>query len=326
MTLNEILAATPAQLFGNGDPTLAYKKLASIWHPDKGGNAKAFAHIQKAYKERKEVLDKRFFHIHDAGGASFTGERVKWEPFELGEESIGTDFVAYEMSDGNDDLAGNFRRRIDKLTFLSNRVRDYFEPLLPSTHRISSSNNRVIVVTHSKPFRLIRLSDAIPFLKENRERHVAWITSRLMNFCTYLETHGLTHNGLSSDTVYIDPKEHTMYFLGGWFYSVPIGERLIAMPKKTLDYAPPSVLRKKVGDIRTDLEMSKAIARECLGDISGSSLYKNPNLPKPMLNWLRQPCGDNALHEYQYWYDNVLDQSFGPKQFIELKLNFNDVY
>lgn len=328
MTPEQILKITnPKQLFNSSDNELLFRKLAMVHHPDKGGDAHVFAHIKKLYDlDRKNKL-KRKFSIKDISGIRTVLYREKVESFELGEESIGLDFILYSITQENIDLLHNFMAKVDSLYFINKKVEEYFKPLLPVISKKYNIADGAILLL-KKPVELIRLKDLKDHLNIMPERHVAWIITRLLNLCVYLQKHNISHNGISTESLYINPELHTVHLLGGWFYSAELGSKMLAVPNKTLEYAPSSLIRSKVGDIRTDLEMTKAVARELLGDISGSSLYRNSNIPKPMLDWLRQPCTSDALTEYANWHTDggVLDKSFGPKKFIELKVTFNDVY
>ena len=67
---------------------------------------------------------------------------------------------------------------------------------------------------------------------------------------------------------------------------------------------------RRCGDIRTDLELIRALGRELLGDATSLRLEREKAAPRPMLDWLRLPAGDSALRDYRIWMDRVLTVSY----------------
>ena len=74
-----------------------------------------------------------------------------------------------------------------------------------------------------------------------------------------------------------------------------------------------------------DLESVRAIGRASLGDPTGLALVGRADLPRPMADFLRLPSSGSALDDYRTWSE-VLDDSFGPRRFVELPISFSDVY
>ncbi len=63
-----------------------------------------------------------------------------------------------------------------------------------------------------------------------------------------------------------------------------------AAPALTVQYAPFDVINHQRGDIRTDLELIRALGRELLGDVTGARLAREKAAPPPMIDWLRLPA------------------------------------
>jgi hypothetical protein len=114
--------------------------------------------------------------------------------------------------------------------------------------------------------------------------------------------------------------------LGGWWYTVPLGNRMARVqPARTLVYAPYSILKAKLADIKIDLELVRLIGRELLGDESGVKLTHNHTIPKAMVEWLRSSSSGDAIADYARWPE-ILQSSFGDRRFIKLPVNSNDIY
>jgi hypothetical protein len=183
------------------------------------------------------------------------------------------------------------------------------------------------VVVMKKTADVLSLRDVLTHFKGRiDERHVAWMMSALLNIACYWQYAGIAHNAVSLDTCFISPKHHTVLVLGGWWYSRPIGGKMIAAPSHTINYAPHDLLTKKVADIRTDLEMIKALGRQLLGDVTGMRLASDKSVPQPMARWLKQAASDNAVDEYRIWKKKILHDSFDDRRFVELAVTSNDIY
>jgi hypothetical protein len=157
-------------------------------------------------------------------------------------------------------------------------------------------------------------------------RHVAWIVSALLNVCCYLQYAGLVHNALSPDTCFIAPPDHTVSVLGGWWYAAPAGERMTAAPAATIAWGPHHLLASGRADMRTDLELVRAIGRELLGDVSGVRLARTGAAPAALIDWLRLPASSDPIEDYRTWRTRVLPDSFGARRFVELPLTQSDIY
>jgi hypothetical protein len=79
-------------------------------------------------------------------------------------------------------------------------------------------------------------------------------------------------------------------------------------------------------DLRTDLELVRAIGRALLGDITGVRLARERGTPPAMIDWLRLPASADPIEEYRTWRTQVLHDSFGARRFVELPLTQSDIY
>jgi len=268
----------PKQLFGKTDPVAEYRRLASLWHPDKGGDAKVSAHINKLNDLRIKRADDAIIMLTDSQNKPHAFNCAVQHSFELGKVLLTDTNIAYAVNSSNEDLVDRQRNAIYRMKFKDKAMKDkylqYCLPKIQKSFKCIEDDMHYTVI--DKPNDVLRLSDVLShFGGKLPERHVAWIVSRLLDLCCYLQYTGLSHNGINSENVFICPEFHTVSLLGGWFYAAPLGEKLVAAPRKTIEYAPSDLLSNKIGDTRTDLEMVKATARELLGDITSGLTVRN---------------------------------------------------
>ena len=147
----------------------------------------------------------------------------------------------------------------------------------------------------------------------------------LHNLVCYLEYAGLTHNDISPDTYFISPLRHSGALLGGWWYATETGNRIKKLNARSYRLLPPDIRAAKNADNRLDFELVRATGREMLGDITGVKLESMNVAPKAMVDWLRFVSTGNAIEDYERWGD-VLQASFGPRRFVEMKLTADVLY
>ena len=73
------------------------------------------------------------------------------------------------------------------------------------------------------------------------DRHVAWIISRLENICCLLNYNEMILNSLTEDNIFVDPINHQLYILGGWWFAGFLGSETVGASKSVLSF-----LQKKV--------------------------------------------------------------------------------
>ena len=172
---------------------------------------------------------------------------------------------------------------------------------------------------------ILLLADVIKYLKRLDPKHMAWVVSSLLNILCFYEVAGLTHNGLTVDTVFISPQFHSAFPLGGWWYAARVKSPLKFLPPAVHKVAPADIVASKIAGNRIDLACVRAIAREAIGDPTGSRLQVTPDIPKPLADWLRLPPARKAVDDYENW-QRVLKDSFGPRRFLKLDIDPSAIY
>jgi hypothetical protein len=329
----------PERLFTGEASTaeLEYRRLAAQWHPDRCGDPQAnavFAHVRALYEEARNRLAGGTWEAHDVrrftakNGRRYEFRHVRRHEIDAGEMLIGRTAVGFVLPANNADLMAQAQRVLTRFPYADERMREQVGPALPSlppTGQFETAAARVMVL--SKPADMLLLRDVLAHYGGRLDaRHVAWIISGALNLACYLQYAGLVHNAISPDTYFISPRRHVGALLGGWWYACRAGQRLLALPARTVQYAPSDLLVRKVADFRTDLELVRAMGRELLGDVTGLRLTREKAAPEAMIQWLRLPASADAIDEYRVWQRQVLQDSFGARRFVEMAISHSDVY
>lgn len=341
LTADQILSIkTPEKLFTVGmlsEVKAQYLELSKKWHPDKrpGVDPRVFATIGDMYlRALKKIKDNAWgahgsIEIESADGKKYRARYRHHRKFELGDLYIGDTVIAYLLDNSAQDLADAEAAAVKGFVFSKNdpKMEADLSKVLPRAMIRTPTADGRIFVAYAKTAEWLSMRDIIRhFGGKVPPKHAAWMISRLYNLARYLDYTGLMHGDLSPETLFIHPQDHGVAIFGGWWYSRPIGKKMSALPSRTIRYAPKAVVEAKVASQRIDLECIKATGRELLGDISGARLMSDKEIPKPLFNWLQTPSQGDPKKDLKAWTERVLPDSFGPRKFIELKINVEDLY
>lgn len=327
---------TPELLY-SADPDKAkaqYRKLAMQYHPDRApGQEAVFKKVKELYEcaERKLVAGTwqiPGLAVFRTGATMYQFKYLVRHDFDLGTEYVGTGVVAYEITDANADLFDNAVRTIEAIK-VPEKHRAQGVICLPQlkTHCKLLNGNHLLVI--AKDPDTLRLRDVLGHYKGKIPiKHAAWMVSRMCNIRALLQ-YGteLAHGDLSPDTLYINPAKHTMAVVGGWWYAHRLGTRIRALPPRTMGLVGAGLGKAPIADAVLPGELVRATGRELLGDINGSRLLLDKDIPDRIVSWLRGPATPSAYSEFTDWVDKVLPAVFGPKRpFIEMPLTERDLY
>jgi len=350
LTASEILAKKdPEQIFTVPDKDRVHTehlKLTHKWHPDvcRAPEAdavlchlnilrdRAMEHIDRGVWDTPGLLTLKIANWGANTNPHKTYLKVNYHKrhsFELGDFYIGANCVVYLLKSGSEDLITNYIRSMGSFTYASDRMKEEMIKYLPQpsdVHHgatfIEISDGRKVLIIKTNPDQIL-LRDVVNYGKLD-PKHTAWIISRLLNIACYLEYNKQTLNDISLDTVYISPAFHSVALLGGWWYSVPRDGRMTAIPRRTLNMLSPQVLATKKASLRTDLELIRKLARELLGDTTGSGPVAS--IPDALLQWARYPSSGSSKEDYAYWQDVVLPKAFGKRSFTPLNVTVEQIY
>ena len=306
---------------------LIYKELAKKYHPDVCSDINAaedFAKINELYNQAIEKINKGIWFekdillIENINGKKYKLKYLKKYDFELGCFYIGTHHLIYIINRQNKKFLDNALTVLKNLRYADLKMEQEFKRYFPNivdTFELKTGDFCLVLKKDPTDF---LLSDLIDFYKnkgeELEDKHCAWVISRLSNIACFLKYNGLVHNGISINNCLISPEYHTIMLLGGWWYCVPNGEKLIGTQKSVYDVMPIKEKSEKISTYKTDLESIKQIGRQL-----------NRNYPKPFDNWVNQAASDDAFKEFEEW-NKVLYDSYGERKFIVLDISEKDIY
>jgi hypothetical protein len=332
-----ISPSRPDRLFPGDDAQVhqLYHRLVSYWHPDRNKAPLAtdvFQHIVTLYAQAKEQIASgkwRSSHgertLTTRDGRQYRIKHCARRTFELGEILIGSTMAAFIVTPDASDLSASALSMLKAFRFATQDMRQQIAPCLPEMQAALETHEGCALII-KKPTDNVLLADLVEHLGGTVPAvHVAWMLSSLYNLACWLEWAQITHNAIAPDTVFVSPQRHTIALYGGWWYAVRTGERLTALPTRTVANAPQDIVRGKVADQRCDLELIRATGRELLGDNSGIRLLRDPSIPRPMAEWLCHPSTGSALTDYRFWRD-VLVASFGARRFVRLDVTSEQLY
>lgn len=121
-------------------------------------------------------------------------------------------------------------------------------------------------------------------------KHVAWIVSRMENFCCVFEYNDMVHGGIDFNSVYINPRTHEAFLYGGWWNSHI----------------------KREGE-NTDLRDLRKVADKVLGRYRDES-------PQMFIDFLKSSPKFDAYEDFEYW-DSVIEKGFGGHKFTRFDEN-----
>lgn len=348
LSADKLLSIREPELLYSFSPLAAkreYRLLAGRWHPDRETSALAqsvFSHVVQLHNLAQEK--------RDAGAWNEPVDKVESERaglkryrkrdgslkevvytarryFELGAMYIGQAHVAFEIDKEHEDLFANCCSVMLALRFHDLDMAAEMAPRLPQFLDSFRTDAAAVLVLKKSPDQLL-LADVLRHLNGKLAdiRHLGWILNSLYNIACYLEWSEMAHNAIAPDTVFISPLRHSATLLGGWCYAAQFGAPMVALPDRTLAFAPEECVRCGEADARIDLELVRALGRELLGDASGSSLRGRADLPANLVDWLCLPAGEHAVSEYAEFKHDVLPEVFGAPSFINWRLESRDLY
>lgn len=312
-----------------------YKALSKKWHPDLNGNsdestramsiintfyAKALLLMAKDEWEKKNYVvlkttDKRLFE--------FVYNEVY--TFELGVFYVCNKAVIYLIDKKYSSLYDNFKRTLSNLKYPNDKIKTEIERFIPKINlEFETAQYKVIrIAKEDDIFSLI----AVHRFYENKipDKHVAWILSRLYNLSCFLEYNQISHNGLTLESLFINPEHHGIFLYGGWWFSCQIGAKLNSVPKKVYNLLAMESKTTGKSDKGIDLETIRMVGRQLLGDEFGGKLINDKTVPLPLREWLLAKSGKDAIKEYRGW-DKTLDSSYGKRVFVKMDINKKNLY
>ncbi|WP_425806630.1 hypothetical protein ACHOLT_06460 [Desulfitobacterium sp. Sab5] len=325
----EILAAVKCGDLYSNDPVKAkkeYRLLVQMYHPDRNKTSMAedvFKKIEDLYAKAEKMFESGQWEESNVIEFKTKEDKhkklkfIKEFSFELGVQYVASSVVVYVLDAEHKKYFDNAIHRVSSLIYENKAMEDEFKRYFPKfIDKFETVEGKwVLVIEKTKDF--VRLQDLLNYYQGMIEqRHVAWMLSRLGSICCFLDYNGLAHNGISLENCFVSPENHSIALLGGWWYCVGQGEKMLGTQKQIYDVMGPLTKTNKTGSITTDLESIKLIGRV---------LPHKAQIPNSFKDWLERGSADSARKEFVRW-NTALRNSYGAKKFIKMEVGEKEVY
>jgi serine/threonine protein kinase len=335
-TAEQILSITsPEKLFT--DPSKVkeeYRQLCRHWHPDKNSKAspEVSAKINHLHSIAEEKIATGSWEVLGSLTLELIDKTIKFKynrkrTLDVGDCYIGDSHITYIIPKENADLVTNHSKMVPT-SFANPKMKDEISKLLPKTKFISKTKDgKSQVVVIEKTEDIFSLQDILEhFHHKIPPSHMAWMMSRVLNLICFLKYAGIVHGDISPDSVFVSPKQHCVYFYGGFWYATKDGEKLKALPSRSISLIPKKIIEDKIAKSEIDTNLAKLLGLEMLGDVFGMKLMTDKTIPKPLFNWLRFPGSVDSFSDLKTWKEKILIDSFGKRKYVELNIKREDIY
>lgn len=322
----------PDLLFQRKDVEGQYRKLAAQLHPDRGGDAAAFAHMAAL----RQVADEMNTTGHWPGVFEFESEHSGIRTFsykskhtaEHGSMYVGQGRVIFEVNSEYADLAKHGVQLIKSMRFQDAGLKKEGARYLPSEVHFGETldDGRFVYSIAKEPEQLCLADILTHFGGKLEPRVVAWIVSSLCNInCVLRYGVGLAHGDVSPTNYFVNVADHSGVLLGGWLFAQRVGAPLLALPARSAALVPLPAHGKPLASTALTGALVRATGRELLGSIHGSKLLMDPNVPPAVLNWLRSAATEYPAEDYRNW-QAALHTAYGKRTFHKTALTAKDLY
>lgn len=330
-TVNQILSAKKCgDLFPKNKTSRKelYHRLLQKYHPDvyDGAQADELAQRINTLYERADKCDELGIW-EESNKVYFTDEQGKKRAlnyqtehtFGLGKRYISQNVVAYEFEGSYEQFGRNAAKYVDNLTYKTEGIQQMMEMFLPKIKEHFKTDKGTYVVVFSKTPDVYCLGDILKYFGGNMPPvHAAWVITRTLNFCCYMQTHGLVHNGITIDNIFVSPEYHSVIPIGGWWSTVERGEPILGIEKEVYSSLPKRIANNKIGHIITDIECLRYVARKLLG----GEYY---TAPEKLRAWIEGHTDESAVNELYKW-ESHREAAFGARKFIPLEVSDTQIY
>lgn len=341
-TAEQILNMTKfGDLFTNNPDVckVEYRELSKFWHPDTNPSPKStdvFCKINEFYKAATEAFSAgtweqtNFVKLPLDNGKHIELSYLGKFDFELGICYVLASKVVYVINTSATKYVPLMQSGLSSIKYLDSNMKDYFSKFFPQNVVLRTLTTGESVAVFDKTSDVYPLENLISYFNKvnipDKDKHIAWVITRLLNIAVLFNRSGIVHNGICLDSCFVSPKYHTVLLYGGWWYSTPVGGKMVGTNKGIYDVMPIAAKTSKTSSFVTDLESIKLLGRQLFGSSNCRKLAENTQVPKPIVDYLISGSSDDALKELKTW-DKVLESAYGERKFIKLpEISAADVY
>jgi hypothetical protein len=340
-----LAAATAEDVFGAVDEhgmVQAFRHMSRILHPDRAGaDARAADAMKRLLQLRDEAVNK--FARGTYGQKKVTNDVVirargvyrnvvtlapgdLFDVYAADYEDNGQELQAVIklLRDPRDeDLATAEWRSVEKALAVKGHGVEHFKHYLPrpiETAKIAVGGGRPRranifrrLIGKAGRYSLAEVLRAYPAGIDVRD--MAWMWRRILEVLSFVhERAHIVHGAVLPDHVLIDPVDHSARLID-WSYSVPLGQRMKAIPTGRADWYPPEVTTKgRTTGPGVDIYTSAKIALALVGGdidklpVKVSALLRACLIPSPSMR-------HSSVVDVYKRFDEVLTHLYGPPVF-----------
>lgn len=335
-TAEDILDMTYAGDLFTGPKTFhdEYHRLCKAWHPDVCKIPLAdevLRKINRLYKCAQD--DARSGGWRSSSSATIDLIRGKLRlsyrdvaDFEIGKRYVTEKKVVYVIPQDRRKYVDNMERALGKVDFPDSKSRDYFGKFVPRGVAYMESPNGT-VISMDKPSDVYPMSRVLEAMEGNpdRDKHVVWMISRVLNLAMMFSVMGIVHNGICIEDCFVSPKDHTVFLFGGWWYATGVGEPMIGTPASIYGVMSSHTKATRRSSTVTDVESVKLLGRQLFGHPNVRELLADSSIPSSVSRFLASGSSDDVRREIDKW-SSALDTAWGGRKFIDLELTADEVY
>ena len=341
-------ANSPREIFSMNPDTLddEFEKYQEAYRPKAYSNIQNFIIMQKVtvlYRTAKEILEGRdeessygmagLVEYTDKSGRLHSHKYIHRINLKVSEMFVTNNQIVFMTPGKNQVYHENYLKKAKRFQKLDPDTWKLVEHMLPKMVANCETTNGDLVIVLNKPCtKIYPLREIFDFYNgKMHPRYVASILNRLYSLLAYLEIVGINYNAFTVDNLFFAPGRPTekdqnytvedMRFVGaygGWFFSTWADEKIKGLPREIYELLSQEEKSHGYSSFRANALAIKQVARELLGDVSGSDLGTTP---VAMVEWLNSTsCERNAYEEYAAW-EQVLKASFGKRRFVDMDVS-----
>lgn len=151
------------------------------------------------------------------------------------------------------------------------------------------------------------------------QKHVNWILSRILEFASWLNQMGYSHNGINPESIFIMPESHGIQ-VASYYLLSKVNTPVNGISGKYQHWYPSEMFSSKMITNDIDISLAKKTAIYLLGDKSGVGvkLRKDPDVNKDFLNFVISQHDESTGLVWKE-YREILSKNF-KKEFHILDL------
>ena len=341
-------ATSPREIFSMNPDTLdqEFEKYREAYRPKAYSNIQNFIVMQKVtmlYRTAKELLDEGEHYSQDRSsgcleytdtmGVHHSHRYIYRANLKVSEMFVTNQQIVFLTPARYRTYHDNYYQKANRFQHLDPDTWKMVEHMLPKIVDHCETQKGDYVLVLNKPCaKIYPLREILNYFDGKlHPEYVASILTRLYSLLAYLEIVGINYNAFTVDNLFFAPGRMTekgqnytvedMRFIGaygGWFFTTWNDEKIKGLPREIFDLLSADEKARGYSSFKLNALAIKQVARELLGDVSGSDLG---NTPVAMREWLNSTsCEKNAYEEYVAW-EQVLKASFGKRRFVDMDVS-----